>query len=72
MVSIQRSIEEGTVDNNLALLVPLPDCPQVGKSLKASSANRYLKLGSERGNLAILKTLRNMMVPCTKAKKRNP
>lgn len=70
MLSIQQSIEEGTIDNDLALLDPLPDCPHVGKSLKASFANWYLKLGNERGNLAILRTLRNKADPSTKAKMR--
>ncbi|KAL9966337.1 hypothetical protein ACROYT_G024391 [Oculina patagonica] len=66
MLSIQQAVEDGTIDNDLALLVPLPDCPHVGKSLKASFANWFLKLGNERGNLAILRTLRNKSDPTTK------
>ena len=61
---------EVTTDNDLALLVPLPDCPHVGKSFKVSFANWYLKLGNERGNLTILRTLRNKSDPSTKAEMR--
>jgi len=35
--------------------------------LKASFANWFLKLGSERGNLAILRTLRNKSDPLAKS-----
>ena len=66
MLSVQRAIEDGTIDSDLALLVPLPDCPHVGKSLKTSFANWFLKLGNERGNLVILRTLRNKSDPSTK------
>lgn len=66
MLAIQKAVEDGTIDNDLALLVPLPDCPYVGESLKASFANWFLKLGNERGNLAILRTLRNKSDPTTK------
>lgn len=65
MLSIQKAVEDGTIDNDLALLVPLPDCPHIGKSLKASFANWFLKLGDERRNLAILRTLRNKSDPTT-------
>ena len=67
MLSIQRPIEHETLDSDLALLAPLPDCPHVGKSLKASFANWFLKRGNERGNRAILSTLRNKSDPLTKS-----
>ena len=38
-LSIKRAIEDGTMGRDLALLVPLPDCPHVGKSLKDSFAH---------------------------------
>ena len=56
--------EEGnTRDPSLSLVIPIPDSVHVGKSLKAGFANWYLKLQNERGNLAILKTLRNKACP---------
>lgn len=42
-----------------SVLTILPDCPHVGKSLKASFSNWWLKLCHERGNLGLLRTLRN-------------
>lgn len=56
---LRKSIEEGTIDAHLSLLTILPDCPHVGKSLKASFSNWWLKLCNERGNLGLLRTLRN-------------
>ena len=38
---------------------PLPDCPHLGKSMKASFSNWYLKLDDECSNLRFLYTLRN-------------
>lgn len=58
-ILIRKSIEEGTIDAYLSLLTILPDCPHVGKSLKASFSNWWLKLCNERGNLGLLRTLRN-------------
>lgn len=58
-ILIRKSIEEGTIDAYLSLLTILPDCPYVGKSLKASFSNWWLKLCNERGNLGLLRTLRN-------------
>ena len=55
MLSISNAME----NPSLKLLVPLPDSVHVGKSLKASFANWYLKLDNERGNLSILGMLRN-------------
>lgn len=58
-ILIRKSIEEGTIDAYLSLLTILPDCPYVGKSLKASFSNWWLKLCNERGNLGLLRTLTN-------------
>ena len=56
----QAMISMNNIENpHLQLLATLPDSVHVGKSLKASFANWYLKLGNERGNLAILGMLRN-------------
>lgn len=66
MLAIKEALEDKTIDKDLYLLVPLPDCPHVGKSLKANYSNWFLKLGNERGNLAILRTLRNKSDPTTK------
>lgn len=63
MIEMKDNLENGTVDPELALCVPLPDSLHVGKSLKASFANWYLKLSNERGSLSILKTLRNKADP---------
>ena len=59
MLAMKDELTSGTIDPDLALSSPLPDPPHVGKSMKASFSNWYLKLGSERGNLCILNTLRN-------------
>ena len=47
----------------MSLVIPLTDSVHVGKSLKAGFANWYLKLENKKGNLAILKTLRNKASP---------
>lgn len=59
MQSMLDSLLDDTMDPMLSLTIPLPDSAHVGKSLKGSFANWFLKLGHERGNLAILRTLRN-------------
>ena len=63
MSDIQEELEKGTRDPSLSLIIPLPDSVHVGKSLKAGFVIWYLKLENERGNLAILKTLRNEASP---------
>ena len=63
MTEMMENLEKGTVDPQLALFVPIPDSVHVGKSLKASFANWYLKLSNERGNLSMLKTLQNKADP---------
>ena len=55
----KKEIEEGKINPAFSLLSPLPDCPHLGKSLKASFSNWYLKLQNERGCLSFLYTLRN-------------
>lgn len=63
MSGILEELEKDTRDASLSLILPIPDSVHVGKSLKAGCANWYLKLQDERGNLAILKTLRNKACP---------
>ena len=58
-LKIKGQISNGEIDPNLSLLLPLPDCPHLGKSMKASFSNWYLKLDDERSNLSFLYTLRN-------------
>ena len=70
MTEMKENLEKGTVDPQLALFVPLPDSVHVGKSLKASFANWYLKLSNERGNLSMLKTLRNKADPIVRKEMR--
>ena len=63
MSDILQELEKDTRDPSLSLVIPIPDSVHVGKSLKAGFANWYLKLQNERGNVAILKTLRNKACP---------
>ena len=63
---IKSKIENGEIDPYLSLLSILPDCPHVGKSLKASFSNWWLKCGDERSNLSQLRTLRNRSDNTTK------
>ena len=56
---IRTSVEEGKVDPDISLLTVLPDCVHVGKSLKSSFSNWWLKLNNERSNISLLRTLRN-------------
>ena len=67
---IRTSIEEGTIDPNLSTLTVLPDCLPVGKSVKASFCNWWLKLNDQRGNIGLLRTLRNRSSCTTMAKMR--
>lgn len=53
---------------SFVLLSILPDCPHVGKSLKGSFSNWWLKYGDERSNLAQLRTLQNRSDNTTKEK----
>ena len=57
--TLQEKLESGTIDPELAVLSVLPDCPHVGKSIKAAFANWWLKCKSERVNLALIRTLQN-------------
>lgn len=56
---IRKSIEEGNMDPEISLFTVLPDSVHVGKSLKASFSNWWLKLNNERSNIGLLRTLRN-------------
>ena len=63
MVSFKEAVISGSVDPASSLLTVLPDAPHVLKTLKASFSNWPLQLGSERGNLYFLCTLRNRAEP---------
>ena len=56
---MKEKISNGGTDPNLLLLSPLPDCPHLGKNMKTSCSNWYLKLDDEHSNLSFLYTLRN-------------
>jgi hypothetical protein len=56
---IKKSVENASIDPDVCLLYIIPDVPHVGKSLKARFSNWYLKLGQERSNLAVIRSLRN-------------
>lgn len=51
--------EDASIDPELRLLSMIPEVPHVGKNLKAGFSNWYLKLGKERLNLAVIRSLRN-------------
>ena len=57
--NLQAEIESDEVDPCLSFLSILPYFPHVGKSLKASFSNWWLKCEDERANLGLLRTLRN-------------
>ena len=63
---LNEKLEKGIIDPALELLAILPDCPYVGKSIKAAFSNWWLKCKSERINLAVLRTLRNRSDKATK------
>ncbi len=63
---IKSSIEMEQMDPFLSLLSALPDCPHVGKSMKAAFSNWWLRCGNEKAILALLRTLRNRSDPKTK------
>lgn len=67
---IRERIEKESIDPYLSLLTVLPDCPHVGKSLKASFANWFLFGNGERMNIGLLRTLRNRSEDETKEKLR--
>lgn len=69
--SIRSEIEASSIDPEYLLLTVLPDVPHVGKSLKCSYSNWYLKLGDERGNLSIIRNLRNRSAPDVQKKMRS-
>ena len=55
-LKMKEQISNGEIDPNLSLISPLP---HLGKNMKASFSNWYLKLDDERSNLSFLYTLRN-------------
>ena len=67
---ITKSIEEGNMDPEISLFTVLPDSVHVGKSLKASFSNWWLKLNNERSNIGLLRTLRNRFTFDTMSKVR--
>ena len=57
--TLKEKLEADTEDPELAFLSVLPDCPHVGKSMKAAFSNWWLRCKGERINLALVRTLRN-------------
>ena len=57
--TLKEKLEAGTEDPELGFLSVLPDCPHVGKSMKAAFSNWWLKCKGERINLALIRTSRN-------------
>ena len=57
--SLKDEIKQNRINPEFALLLPIPDAPHVGKSFKVGFSNWYLKLGNERSNIAIIRSLRN-------------
>ena len=68
---INEELEKGTIDPQLEMLCILPDCPHVGKSMKAAFSNWWLKCKDERINLGLLRTLRNRSDKATMDRFRN-
>ena len=68
---IKESIEDASIGPELSLLSIIPDVPHVGKSLKAGFSKWYLKVGNERSNLAVIRSLRNRSTDNTKQAVRN-
>ncbi|CAB3990306.1 Hypothetical predicted protein [Paramuricea clavata] len=56
---IKESIADQSIDPELSLLSIIPDVPHVGKSLKAGFSNWFLKIGKERSNLAVIRSMRS-------------
>ena len=57
--TLKEKLEADTEDPELTFLSILPDCPHVGKSMKAAFSNWWLRCKEERINLALVRTLRN-------------
>ena len=68
---IKAEIDNGNVPPDFLLLTPIPDVPHVGKSVKASYSNWFLKIGTERGNLSMIRNLRNRSTPDIQSKMRS-
>ena len=58
-LKMKEQISNEEIDPNLSLLSPLPDCPHLGKTMKASFTYWCLKMDDARSNLSFLFTLRN-------------
>ena len=63
---LNEKLEKGVIDPYLEFLSILPDCPHVGKSMKAAFSNWWLKCKDERINLGLLRTVRNRSDKATK------
>ena len=57
--SLKDEIEQNRINPEFALLTPIPDAPHVRKSLKAGFSNWCVKLGNEKSNIAVIRSLRN-------------
>ena len=68
---IKAEIDNGNVPPDFLLLTPILDIPHVGKSVKASYSNWFLKIGTERGNLSMIRNLRNRSTPDIQSKMRS-
>ena len=65
--TLKEKLQTGTEDPELTFFLVLPDCPHVGKSMRAAFSNWWLKYNGERINLALIRTLRNRSNKETKA-----
>ena len=66
--NISAEIKDGSIDPELRLLIVLPDTVHVGKSVKASFSNWWLKIADERSNLSLLRILRNNSPPAIQSR----
>ena len=57
--SLKDEIEQNRINTGFSLLTPILGAPHFRKSLKAGFSNWYLKLGSERSNIALIKSFQN-------------
>ena len=57
--SLKDEIEQNRINPGFSLLTPILGAPHFRKSLKAGCSNWYLKLGSERSNIALIKSFQN-------------
>ena len=50
---LNEKLKKGAIDPELEFLCIFPDCPHVGKSMKAAFSNWWLKCKDERINLGL-------------------